>query len=382
MEEVLLKRELSILKNTVQSFVKENVATAEQSQRGYVKELSEEEVTSLQEKAKAAGFKALGAKKEWGGAGLSLYARTIIYEEAAQHRLGLYHPAADGFGEELPSLLDNCSPEQIEAYVKPAVNHGKGCFIALWEEQEDNHIEKITCNAVRSGDEWIINGHKSYIQKMEQASFGIILVKCLEDNGALKPTIYILEHNDPFEKKEMVLIDVQKTYDLTFKDFRIKDNRRIGTVGEGASLMKNWLAESQILLGARCLGISVKALEYAQNYAKIRITRGKTLSKFPSIRTMIANGFVNLNAARLMVQDAANKIDNGERDGAIAAQMAKLFATETAAKIIDDTLQIHGGAGFAGDLPIERWYKEIRIARVDLQKKETIIENIAGSLNL
>jgi len=83
-----------------------------------------------------------------------------------------------------------------------------------------------------------------------------------------------------------------------------------------------------------------------------------------------------------MVHDAANKIDNGEKDGLIDAQMAKLFSTETAAKIIDDCLQIHGGAGFAGDLPIERWYKEIRIARLDLLKKENIIENIAVSKNL
>jgi len=382
MKEVIMERELSILKNSVKSFVKEYVLTAEQSQKDYLKELSEIEVASIQEKAKVAGLHALGAKKEWGGADLTLYARTIIYEEAAQHRLGLYHPAVDCFGSELPSLLENCTPKQIKKYVKPAVIQGKGCFIALWEEHEDNQMERITCHAVRSGDEWIINGHKSFIQKMDQSGFGIILVNCQEANNTLKPTIFILELNDPFKKKETILIDVQKNYNLIFNDLNINDNRRIGKVGEGASLMKKWLAESQILLSARCLGISIKALDYAQGYAKMRITRGKTLSEFPSIRTMIANGIMNLQAARLMVHDAANKIDNGEKDGLIDAQMAKLFSTETAAKIIDDCLQIHGGAGFAGDLPIERWYKEIRIARLDLLKKENIIENIAVSKNL
>ncbi|WP_312476856.1 acyl-CoA dehydrogenase family protein [Neobacillus sp.] len=92
MKEVLMESEIAILKNTVKSFVKENVLTAEQSQKGYVKELSEIQVASIQEKAKEAGLHALGAKKEWGGSGLSLYTRTIIYEEAALHRLGLYHP--------------------------------------------------------------------------------------------------------------------------------------------------------------------------------------------------------------------------------------------------------------------------------------------------
>lgn len=172
-------------------------------------------------------------------------------------------------------------------------------------------------------------------------------------------------------------MDVQKTHDIILKDVRIHDSRRIGAIGEGTGLIKQWLTESQVLLSARCLGISVRALQYAKDYAKLRITRGQPLSEFPAIRTMIANGIVQSNAARLMVQDAAKKVDEGEPDAEQAAQMAKLIATETAANIIDDALQIHGGAGFAGDLPIERWYKEIRLAKLDLQKKETIVEDIA-----
>ncbi|EKN71669.1 butyryl-CoA dehydrogenase [Neobacillus bataviensis LMG 21833] len=377
MERLLIEKDLSILQKTVNSFVKEQVETMEQSHKKYVTELSANDVSSLQEKARAAGLKALGAKRAWGGAGLSLLARTVIYEEASQHRLGLYHPAGDAFGEELPSFLEKCTQEQIETYVKPAVQQGTGCVIALWEEQEDNHIEKLTSTAVKNGDEWIINGQKSYLKKMEQSSFGVILVNCLGQEGEAKPTLFILEKDDPFEIKETMLIDVQNTHDLFFKDVRIKDIRRIGAVGEGAQLMKQWLTESQILLGARCLGISERALQYAKDYAKLRITRGKPLAEFPSIRTMIANGVMNLKAAKLMVQEAAKKVDNGEIDGAIDAKMAKLFAVDTAAKIIDDTFQIHGGTGFAGDLPIERWYKEIRLARLDLQKKETVLEEIA-----
>lgn len=377
MEGLLLEKDLSILKQTIKSFISEQVAPLERSQKGYLKEFSEAVMATLQEKARLAGLNALGAKKEWGGAGLSLYAKTVIYEEAAKHRLGLYHPAGDAFGEELPSFLENCTQEQVETYVKPAVRDGKGCFIAAWEEQEDNYFEKITTTAIKDGDNWVINGKKSYIQKLDKANFGVILVNCLEENGETKPALFIVELNDPFEKKEKILIDVQKTHDLIFNNVLIPNWRRVGAVGEGVHLMKQWLTESQVLLGARCLGISEKAIQYAKEYAKLRITRGKPLSEFPAIRTMIANGIVNLKAARLMVQDAAKKVDQGQECGAHAAQMAKLMAAETAAKIIDDVLQIHGGAGFAGDLPIERWYKEIRLARVNLQKKETIIEEIA-----
>jgi acyl-CoA dehydrogenase len=378
MAELLVEKDLSILKKTVQSFVSEKVAPLDQLQKEYVKELSADTVALLQENAREAGLTALGAKKEWGGIELSLYARSVVYEEASQHRHGLYHPAGDAFGEELPSFLKKCTESQIERFVKPAVGQGKGCFIAIWEEQEDNDFAKISSTAVKNGDRWVINGKKSYIQKMEQTSFGVILVNCLDNISENQPTLFIVERDEASERKETLLMDVQKTYDLAFKEVQIHDNRRIGAIGEGIELMKQWLAESQILLAARSLGISARALQYAKDYAKIRITRGKPLSEFPSIRTMIANGIVNLKAARLMVQDAAKKVDAGERDGAIAAKMAKVFAIDTAAKIIDDTLQIHGGAGFAGDFPMERWYKEIRIARVDLQKKETIIEDVAS----
>ena len=380
MEETLLENELSILKQTVRSFVKEKVERAEHTQDGYVRKLSKEVAASLKETAKTTGLNAMGAKKEWGGGGMSLLARAVLYEEAAKHRLGLYHPAADSFGEELPSLLENCTQEQIDHYVKPAIEHGKGCFVAIWEEHEDNNVEKLTCQAIKRGNDWLIRGKKAFIEKMDQASFGVLLVNCLEEDGIQKPTLFILEPNDLFIRKEITLIDVKSVTCLTFAQMRIPDERRIGNVGDGFALVKKWLAESQVLLSARCLGIAVEALDYAKKFAEIRITRGKPLSEFPSIRTMIANGLLNLHAARLIVHDAAKKLDQGDKDGVVSSQMAKIFTVDTTAKIIDDALQIHGGAGFAGDLPIERWYKEIRIARVYLQKKETILEQIADQI--
>lgn len=377
MTRALEERELSILKETVSSFIQDEVLKQEQELKKYYHELPEESARLLREKAKSSGLAAFGAKKEWGGAGLSLYERTVIYEEASKHRYGMYYPAGGAFGEEYPSFLQECTPEQIEKYVKPAVQEGKGCFLALWEEKEDQNMQNLSCEAQKDGNGWIINGEKSYVQKMENSFFGVVLVHCLSEDGERKPTLFILEHNDPFEQKETRLIDVQKTNTLVFNEFRIDDSRRIGAVGDGEKLVSQYIAESQVLLGARCLGIAYKAIDYAKAYAKMRITRGKPLAEFPSIRTMIADGILNLQAARLMVADAAKKLDKRERDGLMAAKMAKVFAVDTAAKIIDDAFQIHGGSGFAGDLPIERWYKEIRLARLDLQKREAVIEEIA-----
>jgi acyl-CoA dehydrogenase len=377
MAELLFDKELQVLKKSVQSFIREYVECAEDSPGRY--ELHKEVVNRLQEKAEEFGLKGLGAKKEWGGAGLSVYARAILFEEAAQHRFGLYQPAGDSFGGEVPSFLEACSQKQIEVYVKPAIQSGRGCFVALWEEHEDNHMEKLTTSAVRDKDEWVVNGKKTYIENLDKAAFGVVLVNCLLENGEQAPTLFLLDSIEQNEKKETTLIDVHFIHSISFNNFRIHDNQRIGAIGKGTDLLKLWLAESQVLLAAKCIGVSVKALEYGKQYAQMRITRGKPLAEYPTIRSMIGRAVINLQAARLMVQDAANKVDNQGHDSELAAQMAKHVATETAAKIIDDILQIHGGSGFAGDLPIERWYKEIRIARVNLLKSETIIENAAGS---
>lgn len=379
MTDLLVDKEVGILKKTVQSFIKEHVLPVELSPEKYVKELPNEVVARLQAEAKKSGLQAIGAKKEWGGTGLSLSARVLLLEEAAKHRVGLYHPAADAFGGEFPSFLEKCSVEQIEKYIRPAIAKGKGCFVAVWEEQEDNNLENLTTTAVKEGNGWILNGVKVYIQNMDQSSFGVILANCQIDNGDLQPALFLVDSN-LLDTKETVLIDVQTVHSFSLNGLRVHDNQRIGEIGEGKDLVEQWLAESQVLLGAKSIGVAIKALEYGKQYTKLRITRGKPLAEFPTIRTMLAKAVLNLQAARLMVNDAAQKVENKENDWQLAAQMAKLHATETASKVIDDVLQIHGGSGFAGDLPIERWYKEIRIARVNLQKAETIIENIAETI--
>jgi acyl-CoA dehydrogenase len=378
--ELLVDKEIEMLKRTVYGLIRDHVTSAELSPGKYVKDLPDEVIDQLQTIARKSGLQALGAKREWGGAELSLVVRAILLEEASQHRLGLFHPAADAFGGEFPSFLEKCTNEQIEMYVKPAIKQGKGCYMAVWEEQEDNLLENLSTSAVKEADEWIINGQKAFIQHMDQSAFGVILVNCLSEDGMGQPTLFLLDHDESMVKTETVLIDVQTTHNLHFNHYRIHDNRRIGAVGEGDRLVKQWLAEAQIELAAKSIGIAVKAIEYGKQYAKLRITRGKPLAEFPSIRTMLAKAVINLQAARLMVRDAAKKVDNRETDADLSAQMAKLLAVDTAAKIIDDVLQIHGGAGFAGDLPIERWYKEIRIARMNLQKAETIIDCVAETI--
>ncbi|USK72489.1 acyl-CoA dehydrogenase family protein [Peribacillus asahii] len=377
---MLLKPELENIKKILSSILCEFTEDAEQSSKRDREELSKEIVERLKQAVDGYGLHGIGAKKEWGGTELSLLDRTILVEEASKHRFGLYHPAADVFGGGFPSFLTECTNKQQESFVKPAMKTGKGCFVAVWEEAEDNDLGKLTTSAIRDQDRWIINGQKTYIQNLDTSGFGVILVNCQLESGELKPTLFLLDSVEQLEKKDTTLIDVHSTHSIIFNDVRIYDNQRIGAIGDGTRFIKQWLAESQVLLAAKCLGVSVQAIEYGKAFAKKRITRGKPLAEFPTIRSMIGKALISLQSARLMVQDAAKKVDKKDEDWELIAQMAKLQATETASKIVDDVLQIHGGAGFAGDLPIERWYKEIRIARVNHLKSETIIENAASKV--
>lgn len=373
MEGIVTENNLASLKRTVRSIVKEHVYSIDRNGDQFSQEVTEQ----LQQKGKQAGLWLMGTKKEWGGAGLSQYSRSVLIEEQVQHRYGLSKPAGLAFGVDLPSFLEKCTPEQVEKYIIPTVQTGNGCFIAVWETFENNNLTQLSCTAKKEQDYWVIDGEKSYVSNVDEADFGVILVNCIDDRNEGKPTLFILEKDDIIKMEETKLMDVQKVNTLSFNNFKLLDSQRVGEVGEGASLINQWLIESKLEIAAKCIGIGQEALKLGIDYAKLRITRGQPLAEFPTIRTMIARSGTELEAARQLVRSAAKKLDEHEKNAATIVSMAKLHATEVASKIVDNVFQIHGGMGFSGDAPLERWYKELRILRLNYVSSETLIEQIA-----
>lgn len=372
MEGIVTENNLSTLKRIVRSIVRDYVYPADRNGG----EISEELTKQLQEKAKQTGLWLMGTKKEWGGAGLSYYNLSVLLEEMVQHRYGLCNPAGLAFGNDLPSFFEKCTLEQIEKYIKPAVQTGNGCFVAVWEEFENNDICSLNTTGTKEGNYWIINGEKSYVTNYNEADFGVVLVNCIDKNE-VKPTLFIIEKDDTLTVQETKLIDVQKVSQLTFHSYKIHDSQRVGHLGEGASLIKQWLVEKQLETAAKCIGIGQLALQLGVEYTKLRITRGQPLAKFPTIRTMIARSATELESVRQMVRNAAKKLDEHSKNANILIAMAKLHATEVASSIVDRVFQIHGGMGFSGDAPLERWYKQLRILRLNYLSSETLIEHIA-----
>ncbi|UOF92357.1 acyl-CoA/acyl-ACP dehydrogenase [Fodinisporobacter ferrooxydans] len=379
MEHILIHPELNMLRKTIQAFVKEQVLPVEQQIEIQTKGFTQEFIQQFQKKAKERGHWLLGTKKEFGGAGLTLFQQAVLFEEAAQHRFGFYQTAGKAFGEDLPSFLTACSTQQLETYIRPAAQSGKGCYIALWETDESNDLNQLQCSAQRNGNTWVIQGRKSFVRNVQTAAFGIVLVNCMVDNE-IKPTLFLLEPDDKLSVKETALIDVLHVSEIDFQNYEIDDSKRIGEVGQGIELIERWLTESQIQMAARCIGVAKRAHELSKQYAAIRVTRGKPLSQFATIRTMLASTAAELQAARLLLWDAATSLDANTKDRILKTEMAKIAATEVASKIVDNGVQIHGGAGFTDDIPFERWYKELRIARLELKSSETLYDSIANQI--
>ncbi len=378
MEQILFSADLKMLQNNVRSFVKDFVLPVERNNRDYASGFSPETLGRLQNKAKEMGLWAFGAKKEWGGAELSLFEQVVLFEEAVSHNLGFYSTCLGALGPEYPKFLDHCTHEQKEIYIKPTIEAGKDIFVAVFEELESNNLHGIECQAERNDSCWVLNGSKSYVANVENAKIGVVLVNCGQNSEEKLPTLFIVERESLQAIRETRLMNVRSVYQVEFNNLKVDDSQRIGDIGAGIKIISSWIAQKQIILAAKSIGIAKRALEMTQNYVSLRTTRGKPLAEFPSIQAMIAQSVAELKSVRFLVWDAAFHFDRNDELMSQSARISKLMATEAAFNIVDRCLQCHGGAGFSGDLPFERWYKELRIARSDFENKNALQEKIAS----
>ena len=151
--------------------------------------------------------------------------------------------------------------------------------------------------------------------------------------------------------------------EIHLEDLRVPHENILGTVGGGFAIANARLARQRIPYAAECLGVAIKAHEMAVAYAKIRETFGAPLASRQGIQWMLVDNEIDIRTARLLILDAAAKAERGEPFRTESA-MAKLVAAEASGRVVDRSMQIHGGLGVAKDLPLERWYREIRIRRI------------------
>jgi acyl-CoA dehydrogenase len=151
--------------------------------------------------------------------------------------------------------------------------------------------------------------------------------------------------------------------ELFFEDVEVAVENRIGDEGQGFAVVEDWLVHGRVPYAAGTIGVATAALKLAIEYARDRETFGKKLATRQAIQWMIADSEIELRAARLLTYQAAWKADLGQ-DFKMEASICKVYATETAGRVVDRCIQVLGGMGVAKELPFERWYRELRIKRI------------------
>ena len=362
-----LSEEQTLVVDNVRRFVREEIEPLEASLDPDADELPADDYRRLVDKTRAMGLYGLDIPVAYGGPDIDLVTRTLIAIETAQHRAGLYAPCYGVFGGAGLAQLFEATEAQKERYLFPMLRGEKKGFFGLTEPSGGSDPARaIQTRAVRDGDDWVINGGKIFISGADRADFGLVFARTDPERGRAGVTCFIVDTDMPgFHVRRVVhtLRAARYATELGFEDLRVPQANVLGEVGGGFAIANDRLSRQRIPYAAGCIGVAIKAHEMALAYVPQRETFGAPLSSRQAIQWMLVDNEIDIRNARWLTLEAAHRAERGE-DFRKEAAMAKLVATEAGSRVVDRCIQMFGGYGVTKDLPLERWYREMRIRRI------------------
>ena len=360
-----LTQELLEIRDLTRKFMSKEILPAEEKSPFDSFELPDHILLPLQDKAKSIGLWSVRAPEEYGGGGLSLLATTVIAEETAKCKMGAYVPACGATGSNPPAPILLGTQEQISKFAIPAIQDGKKAFVAISEASGGSDpARSIRTRAVLKGDRYILNGSKMWITGVAKANWGILFARTGEQGQRGGITCFIIDGKPKgMTIKEMNVIRSYSPYEIFLENVEVPVEHRLGEEGQGFALCEKWLVEGRVPYAAGTIGIAQAALDIAVQWAKEREVFKSKLADKQAIQWMIADSDMEIRAARLLIYEAAKRSDEG-LNFKTEASIAKVVSTETAGRVVDRCIQIMGGMGLSQDLPLERWYRELRIKRI------------------
>ncbi|MDX6234473.1 MAG: acyl-CoA dehydrogenase [Nocardioidaceae bacterium] len=354
--------ELRTFEDTIRRFVEREIAPLEiDLRRTGATGLTTEQRAMLQAKAKRSGLWCLATPAEFGGAGLAPTQMVAVIEQAVRHTYSLPDPGDGAFGYDPPVFLLEANDEQRATYLLPSVAEGRQWFVAITEPSGGSDPNRsILTTARKTAGGWALNGRKMFISRVADAQDGVVLAR--SEDGGISAFIVPVD-SAGLSYRPVAVIRDHETYELLLEDVVVPEENLLGELGEGFALAKKWLARGRLSLAARCIGVAQLALEMSVDYAKERQTFGKPLSERQGIQWMLADSAVELHAARLIVRDAAATLER-DRTDTVKTSIAKLVATETAFQVVDRAIQVYGGMGLCQEMPLEHWFRALRVNRV------------------
>lgn len=272
--------------------------------------------------------------------------------------------------------------EQKERYLPPVARGEAIAAFALTEPHAGSDVLSMTTQAVPDGDEWTLNGRKKFISQAGDASTYTVFAKTDPGQGSRSLSAFIIERGTPGfdDSQRLELLAPHPIGEPVFDNCRIPQGNLIGERGQGLRLALGTLDTFRTTVAAAAVGMGQAAYESALDYARSRSMFGQRLSDFQVTQFKLADMAVSLDAARLLAHRAAWLKDSGQETVIKEASIAKLFATEAAARIVNEAVQIHGGAGLEKGSRVERLYREVRALTIYEGASEIQRQTIARQL--
>lgn len=306
---------------------------------------------------------------EFGGQGFSLVEYALVCREWGRVRVAFHLVTGGHNALGVHSLLQVGTPEQKRIYLGDLVSGGLNCAFALTEpDVAGSDVRAIQCTAIRQGGGWTLKGRKRFITNATADGLLTVVARAEDERGELLGITLFLVKGDAqgveFTRRGTYMgAQGSASWELAFHDVRLTDGDVLGGVGQGLPVVMRTLDKSRIAIGARATGAAERALSYALAYSTERRSMGRSLSEHQGIQWMLADSIVDVDLARRLAFDAAERYD---QDGSanLEAAMTKMFCVESANRVVDRSIQILGGIGYSRDLPLEMLYRDLRGQRL------------------
>jgi butyryl-CoA dehydrogenase len=316
--------------------------------------------------AKLADQGYLGAivPREYGGAGLDYVSYGLVVEEIGRGCSSVRTVVSVQTSLVCSAILKWGSEEQKQRYL-PKLCSGEwlGCF-GLTEPDTGSDAAKQRTRAKRTDDGWVVNGSKMWISMGNYAKVALIFAQTDPELGHRGLACFIVDTDQPGFQTQTIEhkmgLHASDTASISLEDVRASDDEMLGEVGDGFKVAMSALDSGRYSVAAGCVGVCQGCVEESVSYAKEREQFGKPIASFQLVQAMIADMVLKTEASRMLVWRAGFLKDQG-RPNTVETSIAKLHATEAAVECSNTAIQVHGGAGYVDDHPVERYFRDVRV---------------------
>ena len=365
---MILDEQTRLIQETVRRFVEREMIPLEvQVMKNQLAcddgaQLTDAQYERLRAVSKDLGLWGLDAPEDLGGLGLSQLTMACVAEEMGRTITPFILPPDT---PNLRMLAAVGTPEQKERFLRPYIEGRLISRIAISEPGAGGDPAGLRTRAEQTADGWVLNGRKIWITDAARCDFLIVMARVGEGQRQEGVTAFIVECGTPgfLIERAIPMVGDTLTYELVFEDMRLPDDALLGQVGAGYAPMQLRLINRRLEMAALSIGMAQRALDILCEHARQRVTFGEPLADRQAIQWWVADIATRIHACRLMVHDAAQKVDRGE-DVRHEASMIKVYGTELAYEACDHAMQTLGALGMTKESPLFHLWGRARIMRI------------------